>query len=174
MTVVGLGPDNASYNEAEEVREDRENIRNAVASGSKTLREIATVEEIVVDDCGDGEAAAEGAYLGLYYFDELKQESLKKRQVKLSVLGNENQWKSGQVLATGQNTARRFMELPANLCTPTRFSQMASELLTAVGVKVIAHDRAWAESQKMGSYLSVAKGEILVDLMKLRSELNFV
>jgi leucyl aminopeptidase len=38
------------------------------------------------------------------------------------------------------------------------FIQKTSELLTAHGVKVKAWDKSWAESKKMGSFLSVARG----------------
>jgi aminopeptidase len=38
------------------------------------------------------------------------------------------------------------------------FIQSATELLTAHGVKVTVWDRSWAESKKMGSFLSVARG----------------
>lgn len=38
------------------------------------------------------------------------------------------------------------------------FAQNTSELLTALGVKVIVRDKTWAESKKMGSFLSVARG----------------
>jgi len=50
------------------------------------------------------------------------------------------------------------METPANYMTPTRFAQIAAEQLSPHGVEVIPRDAAWAESKKMGSYLSVARG----------------
>src|SRR6266487_2888155 len=40
VSVVGLGPHNATYNELEEVDEDRENVRNAVAIGVRALRNV--------------------------------------------------------------------------------------------------------------------------------------
>jgi leucyl aminopeptidase len=38
------------------------------------------------------------------------------------------------------------------------FIQKTSELLTTLGVEVKARDKSWAESKKMGSFLSVARG----------------
>lgn len=40
------------------------------------------------------------------------------------------------------------------------FIQSTSELLTAHGVKVTIRDKSWAESKKMGSFLSVARGSV--------------
>ena len=41
----------------------------------------------------------------------------------------ETAWKRGQVLGEGQNFARELMEPPANVMTPTRFGQVATERL---------------------------------------------
>lgn len=163
--VVGLGPENAGFNEQEMVEDKRQNIRGGVALGSRVLRELGNVNEVLIDDCGDAEAAAEGSILGLWYFDELKSPKYKKPVVAVSRLSyegeaadSESKWKRGSVLANGQNFGRRLAEMPANLMTPTIFCNTAQEALSKVGVKVIIHDRAWAEQQKMGSFLSVANG----------------
>ncbi|CAG2104682.1 unnamed protein product, partial [Medioppia subpectinata] len=164
VAVVGLGPNNAGYNDAEEVDEDRENIRTAIAVGARTLRDIGTIDEIDVDDCGDGVAAAEGSHLILYNYDELKGDSLKKPVIKLNHLNAlndssaESKWNYGQSLAVGQNFTRKLMETPANLMTPTKFANIAVQELTKLGVEVHVRDRAWAEAKKMGSFLSVANG----------------
>ncbi|XP_054167234.1 cytosol aminopeptidase-like [Oppia nitens] len=164
VAVVGLGPNNAGYNDSEEIDEDRENIRSAISVGTRTLRDLGSIDQIDVDDCGDGVAAAEGSHLILYNYDELKGESLKKSNVNLNHLNvskdpeAELKWNYGLTLAKGQNITRRLMETPANLMTPTRFGNIAVEELSKLGVKVHIRDRAWAESQKMGSFLSVANG----------------
>lgn len=164
MAVVGLGSHNAGFNELEEIEEDRENIRAAAAIGARALRDVGSVDEIDVDDCGDPVAAAEGSLLGLFYFDELKGESLKKPSVRVNHYNVSNdesaatKWQFGSLLATGQNNARRLMEMPANLMTPTRFASIAVEQFAGLNVEVIVRDRLWAEQMKMGSFLSVAKG----------------
>ena len=38
-------------------------------------------------------------------------------------------WNRGKILAEGQNLARSLMEAPANVMTPTRFAEIASEKL---------------------------------------------
>ena len=135
MAVVGLGPNNAGYNDAEGIDEDRENIRSAIAAGTRTLRDVGTIDEIDVDDCGDGVAAAEGSHLILYNYDELKGESLKKANIKLNLLNQSDdsvavKWNYGQTLANGQNLTRKLADTPANRMTPTIFSNIAVEELT--------------------------------------------
>lgn len=44
------------------------------------------------------------------------------------------------------------------MCRWVYFAQNSSELLTALGVKVIVRDKSWAENKKMGSFLSVSRG----------------
>lgn len=51
------------------------------------------------------------------------------------------------------------MELPANICTPTYFcDRAAKEFAGIANVTMEAHDLAWAESKKMGSFISVSRG----------------
>ena len=163
VTAVGLGPHNAGFNESEEVEEDRENVRAAVSHGTRTLKGLGSIDEVDVDDCGDPIAAAEGGHLGLWTFDELKTDSQKKTLLKLNLYESSNselnqKWEFGCYLANGQNTVRRLMELPANILTPTKFASIANELFEKLNVQVIVHDKQWAESMKMGSFLSVSKG----------------
>ena len=165
-TVVGLGAPDAGVNAQEELNEARENVRAAVASGVRAIRDIGGdwLEEVVVDDCHDPEAAAEGAVLGLYYFDELKSEKYRKKKLKISLLpaahdkSAQAKWDKGVTVVNGQNLARRLMELPANIMTPTYFAKTVSELAASVGVTAIVRDKAWAESKNMHSFLSVSKG----------------
>ncbi|XP_013778400.1 cytosol aminopeptidase-like [Limulus polyphemus] len=161
VSVVGLGPKNAGFNELEEIEEQRENIRIGVSGGVKQLQELG-VTEAFVDSCGDSEAAAEGASLSLFTYDELKKESSRKPKVDLHLFDSEEaslaSWKRGLTEAEGQNLARTLMETPANIMTPTRFAEHAEEVLSDKGVSVIKRDKAWAESKKMEAFLSVAKG----------------
>ena len=51
------------------------------------------------------------------------------------------------------------METPANLLTPTIFSNVVIERLNKLAnIKTTVHDEAWAKSKGMGSFLSVANG----------------
>ena len=85
------------------------------------------IEEVLVDDCGDSEAAAEGAHLALWSYDALKakKETLKALNIKpLSQEDDSIPWSSGVKKAKGQNFARTLMETPANYMTPTLFAQV--------------------------------------------------
>lgn len=64
----------------------------------------------------------------------------------------------GQIKAEAQNWARKLSDTPANLMTPTIFSEEVSKTLKSVGVSVEIHDKAWAEKKGMGSFLSVSRG----------------
>ena len=82
------------------------------------------------DGCGDDEAAAEGAYLGLWAYDFLKskKESLKNLKIKPLDENNE-QWQMGVKKAKGQNFARTLMETPANHLTPQIFARVSLILI---------------------------------------------
>lgn len=68
------------------------------------------------------------------------------------------EWQVGIIKAQAQNWARELADTPANLMTPTIFTQRVSEVLTHLGIDVQVHDKSWAEQKKMGSFLSVARG----------------
>lgn len=164
VAVVGLGPQDAGINDAEDIDERRENIRSSIAVAAKSVRDHKNVDEIVVDPCGDPEASAEGANLALWNYDELKSEKYKKKVVKVSVLDGGDAsvlegFKRGELLAKSQNICRRLAETPANYMTPTIFGKAVEQLFKDFpNVKVTVHDQEWAEKKKMGSFLSVAKG----------------
>ncbi|KAL1915305.1 uncharacterized protein VTP21DRAFT_6763 [Calcarisporiella thermophila] len=141
---------------------DAESTRLAAAIGAKSLREQGATT-IQIDNMESAHAAAEGAHLALYRFDELKATKSQKAAVELQPLNpsseGELNWNTGVIYAKSQNLARRLMETPANLMTPTIFAERAKECFEGVkGVEVFIHDKEWAESHNMGSFLSVAKG----------------
>ena len=165
VSVVGLGSKDAAFNETEDIDEKRENIRSSIAVAAKSVRDELGVDEVHFDPCGDAEASAEGAHLALWYFDELKSEKYKKKSVKIDVYhalqaaGVKDAFERGSKLALAQNVCRRLAEMPANLMTPTIFGEFAKDLLAPFSnVTVFVHDKQWAESKRMGSFLSVAKG----------------
>lgn len=114
--------------------EKAENVRSAVASGVRLIRELGNIEEIKVDGCLNPKAASEGANLGLYYFDDLKSPASKKNPVKVDLLSNDNsddetEWNTGLLLSNGQNLCRTLMENPANIMTPKQFANIAVDTL---------------------------------------------
>ncbi|KAK3094914.1 hypothetical protein FSP39_007842 [Pinctada imbricata] len=165
VVVTCIGKKGVAYNELETYEEGKEQIRTAVASAVLQLRDIEG--EVEVDHCGDSEAAAEGSHLSLFSYDELKAKDKQKSVVNLHLSTEfvsdssaiKEGWKRGCILAEGQNFSRRLMEMPSNLLTPTKFASIVSEKLSQFNnCKVTVHDKTWIESQKMGSFLSVAQG----------------
>lgn len=168
IAAVGLGKRSAGFNKEEDRKDCKENIRIAVAAGVKSLRE-AGCNKVKVDPCSDAQAAAEGAYLSVFNYDELKAKSNQKPTVDLSLwintASNDNDlWVTGRTFAKSQNLARRLMEMPANKLTPSAFSEIVTtKLVDACSydqskLTVRSHQQDWIERQNMGAFLSVAKG----------------
>ncbi|KAK3607322.1 hypothetical protein CHS0354_018806 [Potamilus streckersoni] len=165
IAVCCVGKMGAGFNEQEQLDEWRDNIRTAVAGGVRTLRSLGETD-VEVDPCGDAEAAAEGCYLGLFVYDELKAADKRKAKVTSSCFteplidrySTEEQWQRGKILAEGQNWARHLMETPANCLTPTKFAEIVTTQLQELKCQVHVRDKNWIENKKMGSFLSVAKG----------------
>eukprot|EP01134_Creolimax_fragrantissima_P008005 CFRG8005T1 len=142
VALTGLGDlKSASDTKAEEddgVETREESVRIGVAKAVKQLRS-QKANKIHVECMGHPEAAGEGASLGLYTYDVLKHEQPTKRKkptvVDLFVNGSrsalpalESAWERGIVLGEAQNHARRLMDTPANLMTPTLFALEAKKL----------------------------------------------
>lgn len=159
VVVVGLGKKAAGVNDQENWNEGKENIRVAVAAGCRQVQDLE-ISSVEVDPCGDAQAAAEGAVLGLYEYDELKQKKKVAVSAKLHGSGDQEAWQKGVLFASGQNLARQLMETPANEMTPTRFAEIIEKNLRGASNKTDIHIRpkSWIEEQEMGSFLSVAKG----------------
>uniref|UniRef100_A0A480MHS5 Cytosol aminopeptidase n=1 Tax=Sus scrofa TaxID=9823 RepID=A0A480MHS5_PIG len=159
VVVVGLGKKGAGVDDQENWHEGKENIRAAVAAGCRQIQDLE-IPSVEVDPCGDAQAAAEGAVLGLYEYDELKQKKKVVVSAKLHGSGDQEAWQRGVLFASGQNLARHLMETPANEMTPTRFAEVIEKNLKSASSKTDVHIRpkSWIEEQEMGSFLSVAKG----------------
>ncbi|XP_062492417.1 cytosol aminopeptidase [Pezoporus occidentalis] len=158
VVVVGLGKKNAGINDQENWNEGKENIRAAVAVGCRQIQdlEITCVE---VDPCGDAQAAAEGAVLGLHEYNELKQKKKPVVTPQLHGSAESEAWQKGVLYAEGQNLARYLMEAPANYITPIKFAEHIEQKLKSFGnVKVHIRPESWIVTQQMGAFLSVAKG----------------
>ncbi|GAB1289633.1 Cytosol aminopeptidase [Apodemus speciosus] len=159
VVVVGLGKRSAGVDDQENWHEGKENIRAAVAAGCRQVQDLE-LPSVEVDPCGDAQAAAEGAVLGLYEYDDLKQKKKVAVSAKLHGSGDLEAWEKGVLFASGQNLARQLMESPANEMTPTRFAEIIEKNLKSASSKTEVHIRpkSWIEEQEMGSFLSVAKG----------------
>ncbi|XP_076436199.1 cytosol aminopeptidase-like [Babylonia areolata] len=167
VAVANLGKQDAGFCPLNQFDEGRENVRSAVASACRQLQNAGETQ-VEVDPCGDAEAAAEGSFLSLYSYDELKAEDKRKDPVKVTCNtsflpfdGSEYQtkWERGTLLGKGQNLARHLMEAPSNKMTPSIFCKEVTKQL-APNCSLIVRDRKWAESEKMGAFLAVAQGSI--------------
>ncbi|CAL8272241.1 unnamed protein product [Gadus morhua 'NCC'] len=159
VAVVGLGKNNAGVCGSENWDTGKENIRAALSAGCRLLQDLE-VSHVEVDACGDAQAAAEGAVLGLFQYDLLKTK--KKTKVTTQLHGSDDVagWEKGILYGEGQNLARLLMEGPANLITPTAFADTIEEKLAPYSERVTVHKRSqgWIEEQQMGAFLSVSKG----------------
>ncbi|XP_066041612.1 cytosol aminopeptidase isoform X2 [Chamaea fasciata] len=158
VVVVGLGKKNAGINEQENWNEGKENIRTAVAVGCRQIQELE-IPCVEVDPCGDAQAAAEGAVLGLHEYNELKQKKKPVVTPQLHGSAESEAWQKGVIHAEGQNLARYLMEAPANYITPIKFAEHIEQKLRSFSnVKVHIRPESWITTQGMGAFLSVAKG----------------
>uniref|UniRef100_A0A7M4E9K7 Cytosol aminopeptidase n=1 Tax=Crocodylus porosus TaxID=8502 RepID=A0A7M4E9K7_CROPO len=159
VVVVGLGKKSIGVSDQENWDEGKENIRAAVSVGCRQVQDLE-IPCVEVDPCGDAQAAAEGAILGLYEYDEFKKR--KKPVVTPQLHGSDGKeaWQKGTIYGEGQNLARHLMEAPANYITPIKFAELVEQKLKAAhsGVKIHIRSKSWIEEQQMGAFLSVAKG----------------
>ncbi|KAK9301667.1 hypothetical protein QLX08_006084 [Tetragonisca angustula] len=159
IAVVGLGKKNLGINQLEEIHEGKENIRIAAAAGCRAL-DAVEIKDIQLETLGDAEAAAEGAALSTWFYQGSKNKEKQKVLPKVSLYGQEGetQWRIGNIKAQAQNWARHLADSPANVMTPTVFSEEVQAVLTKLGITVKVHNKEWAEEKKMGSFLSVSHG----------------
>ncbi|KAF9237072.1 cytosol aminopeptidase family, catalytic domain-containing protein [Melanogaster broomeanus] len=147
----------------------REVIRKAVGSGVKSVKGLGDgVSEAVVDASADPHAAAVAAHLALYNFTlktsppsafDPRAKGPAPEKLTISPGASTVDWERGVVYAKAQNLARTLMELPANLMTPTAFTERAKEELKGLAnVEVTVRDEAWAAEKGMRTFLSVTKG----------------
>ncbi|KAL4070318.1 cytosol aminopeptidase family, catalytic domain-containing protein [Scleroderma citrinum] len=149
--------------------ERRERIRKAVGSGVMKVKAFEEgISEAIVDISQDPHAAAVAAHLALYdftlktsppsAFDPRKTEPAPER-LRITASGNSADFERGVIYATAQNLARTLMELPANIMTPTAFTERAKEEFKGIdNVEIFVRDEDWAAEKGMRTFLSVTKG----------------
>ncbi|TFY74906.1 hypothetical protein EWM64_g9107 [Hericium alpestre] len=147
----------------------RELVRKAVGSGVKEVKGLGDGEKkIAIDASADAHAAAVAAHLAQYKFtlktsppSAFKPGSKDAPAEKFAFepLEGSKEWDTGVVYAKAQNFARTLMELPANMITPTAFTErIKAEFANVADTEVIVHDEAWAAEKGMNTFLSVTKG----------------
>ncbi|KAH9856880.1 leucine aminopeptidase [Lenzites betulinus] len=150
----------------------REVVRKAVASAVKAVRDLGEGVQgssVVVDAAADPHAAAVAAHLAAYKFT-LKTKPTPSpfdprvsppvaEKLALAPLAPHAEWETGIVYGRAQNLARTLMELPANILTPTAFTErIKAEFAGIANVEVIVRDAAWAKEKGMNTFISVTKG----------------
>ncbi|XP_063708982.1 cytosol aminopeptidase-like [Culicoides brevitarsis] len=158
VCVVGLGKEGVGYCEIESLDEGMENARVAAGVGTRKLRDEGCLS-IQVDPMEYPEQAAEGSSLAAWRFQENKSKENRLAVPKLELFDSDEQdaWTRGLYKADAQNLARSLSDAPPNQMTPHNFAQMALDVLCPCGIGVEAHNIDWIETQKMGSFLAVAK-----------------
>ncbi|KAI0364795.1 hypothetical protein BV20DRAFT_955555 [Pilatotrama ljubarskyi] len=151
--------------------ERREVIRKAVGSAIKKVRDLGEGVEgsnVLVDASADAHAAAVAAHLAAYNFTlktkptspfDPRLSEPRPEKLNLSPLSADKAWETGVIYAKAQNLARTLMELPANIITPTAFTErVKAEFAGIPNVDVVVRDTEWAEKKGMNTFLSVTKG----------------
>ncbi|CAH2084379.1 unnamed protein product [Euphydryas editha] len=187
VAISCLGKKDPGYNKLEELDETNENVRVMAGAGVRALsgRGCARVAvdaarrhtpprrartwppggeclqygaRVAVDAARRPHAAAEGAHLAAWRFEEFKSPGDKHQEVQLSLHGSEGKeaWDTGTVYGQAQNWARYLSDMPANKMTPVDFAQAALDTLCPLGVSVTVREREWLEAQRMRGVLGVA------------------
>jgi aminopeptidase len=159
VAVVGLGDECVSYSDTEQMDEWKEAIREGAATGCRALQDLY-IRTIHVDGMGHAESSAEGASMGVWVFQELKNEKHQKGIPRLELYGDCDYtgWQIGLQKAAAQNLARQLCETPANLMTPIAFAQSAVEVLTRAGVNVEVKTKNWTRMKQMDAFNASAAG----------------
>lgn len=161
IAVSDIG-DTQKWDSLDEINGIKENVRNAASSAAKQLQALK-VDEIHLEDFdNNADSAAEGAILGSFRFQPYKEES---KRTKIPVIApaagiqDLQGWKRGETFAQAQNFCKSLMEAPANLMTPTIFTEtVEKKFLGLSNVNIQAHDEEWARNEKMNLFLSVTAG----------------
>ncbi|GAA5850143.1 hypothetical protein JCM9279_003541 [Rhodotorula babjevae] len=176
VVAVGVGkPKDRKGGEGEE-NAIKEQARRTAAVATHALKASGS-KRFQVDPLHSAHSAAVGATLASHVWN-LKTTSdakAKLEPVEIGLLGEAQapqldseqakdgriqlDFETGKVYGEAQNFARVLMELPANRMTPTIFCETAEAKFKGVAnVTIKAHDLAWAEGKKMGSFISVSRG----------------
>ena len=131
----------------------------------KGVRHLALVppEEQTIGDAV--QSMTEGALLGDYEPDVYHTENKDPKAVEelIVVAGDDvdevqDRFDAAVAIGEAQNFARRLVNEPGNLLTPTRLAEHAREMAAAAGLEIDVLDRGRIEELKMGALLGVARG----------------
>jgi len=169
VLVVGLGPQEDF---------DAERIRLAAAAASRRARQLKSqrIATIVhgagragIPAAAAAQATVEGTLLSLYRYQAPGHRAAAEAPQQLQSLtlvefeGRklpelERGMRAAEAIAGGVTLARRLVDLPPNVATPSHLAGVARELARAHGLKAFVGDREWAAGQRLGAFLAVAQG----------------
>lgn len=163
VAVAGLGTECLTFNNLEQLDESKEAIRIAAGIGAQALQKFKPTL-IHVESFGNAEAAAEGATLSTWKFQEYKNPTSKEivHPTKMELYDDcdFHGWKIGTLKAQSQNLARFLQEMPPNHLNPTSFAKIAVELLCELDINVEVKTQGWAASHEMGGFVAIGKSSI--------------
>ncbi len=166
VIVVGLGP-------AQDFTLDC--ARHAAAASAMRARELgARSVASILHGTGAGGietgtaacAAAEGALLGLYSFEQYKSEPRQKEVTSFTLVEWDEQKeealragaREGEIIANCTCQARDLVNEPPNRCTPSFLASHAEKLAVDYGMAARVLSEADARELNMGAFLSVGQG----------------
>ena len=131
----------------------------AAAAGVRAAADMKTWEENS-EDFGDSEAAAEGAALANWVYQQFRKEKKTFPAIgqveEVDTVG----WENGLVLENSQNLARQLIEASAYFLIPTQFCLEAEREMAGLPLELVVREEEWAKEMGMGSFLSVSRGSI--------------
>ncbi|KAI5189998.1 cytosol aminopeptidase [Nematocida sp. AWRm77] len=130
-------------------------VRKTAAKGVSCLVGLG-VASIEIMDGYMAEWVAEAVVLGTYQYDA--KHAKKKTQVGIVYAGESEEVKKAILMGEAQNFARFLVDTPANLMTPTLFTEYAKEYLKNDSVKVSVFGKKDLTSMNMHLLLGVASG----------------
>ncbi len=167
VILVGLG-------QASEFSQGK--VRHSSAEAAKKARDLGAANiYTIVHGAGIGglhveqasQAVVEGTILGLYRFRELKTEKPERPDPGRLVLVDSDASKigaagvgarRGQVMAESTCFARDLGNLPANVLTPVKLAEIATNMAGITGLKTTVLEEGEIAQRGMNAYLSVARG----------------
>jgi leucyl aminopeptidase len=164
LVLVGIGAEDKVTSES---------VRKAVAAGCKSVRELGCRSASVATVAGHGaleadrfaEAAAEGAHLGLYRFEDYKGEKSKTELRRVTLLvpsasraSAARAAETGVALGEAVNLCRDLGNEPANVATPTYLARRATEMARKNRLSARVFEAADMRRMGMGALLGVAQG----------------
>ena len=135
-----------------------------IADAALFLNDIEVTEQF--DNAWKTQACAEISVHAQYRYHQTKSVkipsiTLKKISInsdKKSASKCQRAAKVGRAIGQGMNLTRELGDLPANVCTPTHLASVAKKLARSYSMKATILNQKQIEEQKMGAFLSVAKG----------------